>query len=62
MEASERADRILKDLRERFLIGGQQAKFLRLRIIEEIISAETATRDPFPSLSKKKEVIKDVKD
>lgn len=53
MTASERADSIIKDAREKFLVGGQLALFLRNRIIEEIIKAEKDTVMRFSSISTK---------
>ncbi|MHA2064017.1 MAG: hypothetical protein ACXABY_06520 [Candidatus Thorarchaeota archaeon] len=50
MEPAERADKILKEAREQYLVSGQLEKWLRNRIIEEIQKATT-----------KKEVKKDVK-
>jgi hypothetical protein len=44
MTAAERADKIIKELRGKFLIGGQRADFLRSRIIEEIQKAEKEVR------------------
>lgn len=44
MTPAERADKIISELREKFIIGGQRATYLRARIIEEIQEAEKAAK------------------
>lgn len=44
MTAAERAEALVKEANEKFLIGGQLAIWLRTRIIEEIQKAEREVR------------------
>ena len=45
MTAAERAEKIVQELKEHFLIGGQKEKYIRNRIIEEIEKAEQAVQE-----------------
>lgn len=40
MKAHERADKIIKEVNEKFHVGGQLNLYLQLRITEEILKAE----------------------
>jgi hypothetical protein len=40
MEAHQRAEKIIKEVNEKFHVGGQLLVYLQLRITEEILKAE----------------------